>query len=803
MKKYLMWLPIMFLAIGGLGAALAETNSPVLVNLPGTEALAILRNAFARETGLDRLKAAQGLISLGYPQEVGRSLRAELPSRGNESGYRIGLSCALAQSADSEGERSKWVNRIREVFLDPTASDRIEATESLGKLGYTIHSKGDEEFARAAQPGVGALAMNACWVLINSGSNAAENELLAVIESDTPNGREVAAQVLRRAPNVSPAARERLRAILVKQSSHARASVYVLSAAFVMASPPEKNSLEQQLLEYAHMGSEKEKAEICAALAMAGDSASLPALRQLMNESSPDVRVGAALAALRIGRRVPHHLSALDWVVIGAYGVSMLLIGLYYSRRNKTSEDYLLGGRQMKPTAVGISLFASLLSAVSYLANPGEMIKYGPILFSSIAAYPFIVFVVGRFLIPSFMKLPAASAYEILESRLGLHVRMLGAAFFLALRFLWMGVIIYATTDKVLMPLTGLNPAYKPFLCMAIGIVTIIYTSAGGLRAVVFTDVAQSFILLTGAILTLAVITRDMGGVSAWWPGHWYDNWAEPRFWFDSSKRTIAGSFLATFVWYVCTCGSDQMAIQRYLATRDAKSARSALAVSLTTDAVVTTFLGALGLALLAYFRVHPEMIPDGGTIRSSADRLFPQFIAFGLPTGISGLVVAALFAAAMGALASGLNSTSTVIVVDFLNRFRPVARSQAMQVRLNRRVAIVVGALVVALSLIVGGVQGNLLELCFRVVNLFVAPLFVLFLMAVFVPWATSFGTIVGAAGSAAMAVGIAFFHFLSLDFLWITPGALIAGAIIGMIASLIPMPKKSKQTTVMALSK
>jgi len=98
------------------------------------------------------------------------------------------------------------------------------------------------------------------------------------------------------------------------------------------------------------------------------------------------------------------------------------------------------------------------------------------------------------------------------------------------------------------------------------------------------------------------------------------------------------------------------------------------------------------------------------------------------------------------------------------------------------------------ALSLLVGGVQGNLVEVCFKVVSLFVAPLFVLFLMAIFVPWATCFGTIIGAVDSVAVAIGIAFFHFLSLDFLWIMPGSLIAGAAIGMIASLIPMPKKSK---------
>jgi SSS family solute:Na+ symporter len=286
--------------------------------------------------------------------------------------------------------------------------------------------------------------------------------------------------------------------------------------------------------------------------------------------------------------------------------------------------------------------------------------------------------------------------------------------------------------------------------------------------------------------------------VGAWWPREWYQNWAEPRFWFDSTKRTFAGSFLAAFIWYVCTCSSDQMAIQRYLATRDVKSARRALAVSLTTDGIVSLFLGALGLALLAYYRAHPDRIPAGGTLQSSADQLFPHFIGSGLPIGISGLVVAALFSAAMSALASGLNSTSTVIVVDFVNRFGFRKGSQARQVRVNRIVSVLVGALVVTLSLFVGAARGNLIEICFRVVNLFVAPLSVLFLMAVFVPWATSFGTIVGSLCSSVVAIGIAFFQFLNLDFLWIMPGSLAAGMLSGMIASLIPMPGKRLPGTI-----
>lgn len=519
----------------------------------------------------------------------------------------------------------------------------------------------------------------------------------------------------------------------------------------------------------------------------------LPKLRETpanAHATLPTMRAIHPILALNVP--APHRLNGTDWLVIFTYALAMLAIGWFYSRRNKTREDYLLGGRQMQPTSIGLSLFATLLSSISYLSWPGEMIKHGPVLFCTFLSYPLIIYVVGWFMIPYFMKLPVTSAYEILEMRLGRDVRLLGAVFFLSLRLLWMAMIIYTATDKVLIPLTGLSPSMGPLVCAIIGAVTIAYTSAGGLRAVVFTDVAQTVILFAGALLTLGVITVKLGGVGAWWPDQWDPHWDQPKLWFGSAERTVAGGFLATFIWYVCTCGSDQMAIQRYLSTRDVRSARYAFTVSMITDAVVTLFLGAIGLALLAYFTVHAELVPAGQTISTSADQLFPQFIVSGLPTGISGLVVAALLAAAMSSLSAGVNSASSVITTDLLDRFRPRIRTEAHHIRLNRGVSVVVGVMVVGLSLYVSMVPGNLLEVAYRVVNLFVAPLFGLFFMAMFVPWATAFGTLAGAAASVAVAIGIAHFRLFGLDFLWIMPGSLAAGVVVGMLASLLPVGRR-----------
>ncbi|NOY29434.1 MAG: Na+:solute symporter, partial [Planctomycetes bacterium] len=266
--------------------------------------------------------------------------------------------------------------------------------------------------------------------------------------------------------------------------------------------------------------------------------------------------------------QVKHGIDLIDWGVIAIYGALMIGVGLYYSRRTHSTDDYLLGGRAMKPWAVGLSLFATLLSTISYLAIPEEMIEHGPMFIASLLAYPLVLLVVGWIFIPFFMKQKVTSAYEILELRLGLGVRMLGSFFFLSLRLAWMATIIFATTSKVLIPLLGWDVSATPYACAVLGVITVIYTSMGGIRAVVVTDVVQTFILLGGAALTVVLITVDLGGVGAWWPTEWVSTWDPPKIWFDPGSRvTVAASIMSVFTWYICTAGSDQMAIQRYLST--------------------------------------------------------------------------------------------------------------------------------------------------------------------------------------------------------------------------------------------
>jgi SSS family solute:Na+ symporter len=238
------------------------------------------------------------------------------------------------------------------------------------------------------------------------------------------------------------------------------------------------------------------------------------------------------------------------------------------------------------------------------------------------------------------------------------------------------------------------------------------------------------------------------------------------------------------------------MAIQRYLATRDVKAARRVLATSLWASVLVTVIMVSVGLAIFAYFRACPHLIPDGQTMLSDADTLFPRFIAFGVPMGLSGLIVAGLLAAAMSSLSSGVNSSCSVITVDFVDRFRARSTSETDHVKLAKYVSVLVGAVVVVLSSGVGMVEGNLLEVAFKVVNLLTAPLFGLFFMAMFVRWATGPGTLIGAVFGLAVVVAINYWKEITgtpgISFLWAMPLGLVVQTGVGMLASLLPIGRR-----------
>jgi len=231
------------------------------------------------------------------------------------------------------------------------------------------------------------------------------------------------------------------------------------------------------------------------------------------------------------------------------------------------------------------------------------------------------------------------------------------------------------------------------------------------------------------------------------------------------------------------------MAIQRYLSTRDAQSARRSFGVHLLTEVVMALLLALVGIAVLGYFTAYPEAAAAGKTLVEQADELLPRFVVTVLPAGLAGLVIAAMLSAAMSSLSSGMNSASAVITTDFIGRFQNVKWSQHENIRIARLASVAIGIVAVLLSLFVGHLASNLLELCIKVVNLLTAPLFVLFFLALFIPWANSRGAAGATVTSIGIAVGIAFFKLGGLEFLWTGPAAFVTGVLAGTIISLIPV--------------
>jgi len=451
-------------------------------------------------------------------------------------------------------------------------------------------------------------------------------------------------------------------------------------------------------------------------------------------------------------------LAVIDWVIIAVYALSTLVLGWYFGRRQKSTKEYFVGSGNMNPILVGVSLFATLLSTITYLSVPGEVLGKGPLYMTNLMALPLVYLVVSYWLLPVYMKLKVTSAYELLEKRLGLGIRLFGATMFLVMRLVWMSLLIYLAAKAMSFMMYG-NTDYVPQIVWVTGFVSVFYASIGGLRAVVVTDLVQTILLFGGALLVIATITYDFGGLG-WFPTHWQDHWdTQPLISFDPQVRvTVFGSIISVLVWYVCTAGGDQVSVQRFMATSDVQAARRAYAVQLTVSVIVSITLAIVGIALMGFYAANQEAIPAGANLNDSADRLFPQFIAHELPVGISGIVVAAMFAAAMSSIDSGVNSITAVVMTDFLDRFGLRPSSEARQVLAARVLAISIGAVVIYGSSYIGRIEGNITAVTSKTVNMLAPPLFALFVFALFVPFARPAGVWIGSLCAIAVSMVMAF---------------------------------------------
>lgn len=497
-------------------------------------------------------------------------------------------------------------------------------------------------------------------------------------------------------------------------------------------------------------------------------------------------------------------MAIVDWIILIVYAVSTIGLGWYFGRKQRNTSEYFVGSGKMNAALIGVSLFATLLSTISYLAIPGEVAGKGPIYLTNYIAYPFVYLVLGLVLLPVYMQQRVTSAYELLENRLGLSIRLLGAVMFLSLRLVWMSLLVFMTA-KAIAIMIGVSDQMVPWIVLVTGIFAVTYTSLGGLRAVVITDLMQTVLLYGGALLVIGTVTWKMGGFG-WFPTQWqYDVWdKQPVFSLDPSTRvTVFGSIVSVFLWMVCTSAGDQVSVQRFMATRDIRAARRAMAMQLAIGFIVGSTLGVVGISLLGFFQAHPELLPKDGSLKQQADELFPHFIAAHLPPIVTGLVVSGLFAAAMSSIDSGVNSITAVVMTDFLDRFGLKPEAEAKHLRTARLLAVGIGAIVVSLSTFMEYIPGNFMAVTNKTVNLLTVPIALLFFFALFVPFAHARGVWWATICSVTVAALIAFSGVIygvdpktghdPVSFQWISPAALVTGMSVGLFyCKLVPGEKK-----------
>ncbi|MEM9018475.1 MAG: sodium/solute symporter, partial [Verrucomicrobiota bacterium] len=358
---------------------------------------------------------------------------------------------------------------------------------------------------------------------------------------------------------------------------------------------------------------------------------------------------------------------------------------------------------------------------------------------------PLVVFAI----IPRFRQLDVTSAYEFLETRFHLVIRLFAAVSFVLFQIGRMAIVMYLPA----LALATITPLTVSQCILVMGVLSIVYCALGGLEAVVWTDAIQSIVLLGGALLSFGII---LGNLEGGWSEFVSIGTADDKFrWADFDFG--ATSYLATAFWVVLLGGigsslipysSDQAVVQRYISTPSEKKAKNAVWLNAALATLATVLFFCLGTGLYAFYKSHPASLDP----TFQTDAILPLFIARELPVGLAGIVIAAIFAAAQSTISSSMNSTATVIVTDFARRLTKRKWDESMWLRLARVFTVVLGmlgtvsALVLAWSDIESAWQTFLLIIGFAM-----GPLCGLFLLAMFVPRA---GT---TAAAAAAFIGVA----------------------------------------------
>ncbi len=437
-------------------------------------------------------------------------------------------------------------------------------------------------------------------------------------------------------------------------------------------------------------------------------------------------------------------LTPLDWIVFAAYLLGTVMIGSWFTKRQTSTKEFFVGGQRMHWIPVALSIMAGMISGISFIGHPARVYQYDSAMiawpFATALMTPIVIFV----LLPFYRRLNVVSAYEYLEKRFNVNVRLLASALFVGKRLLWISLVAIAPS---LVLKTCLDIPVE-YCILIIGLVATLYTGLGGITGVIWADAFQLVILLTGQILMIIfIVSRLDGGIAEIWQVGYENNKALPTFDFDLSRLTfwstlIAGSFIV-----LSDMGADQLVVQRLMTTPDERTARKSLVLNAAMKFVSFGFVIFIGLALFAFYTRFPELLKLDLSNKETYNQIVPYFVITQLPTGISGLIIAAIFAAAISSFDAGLNCLVTVFTVDWCERLGKSKRSDRYYLILAKVLTFVMGGAITFLAMVIYWIGlENLIDRSNEFLGFFGGVLLGIYLLGVLTRRAKPLPTVLGA---------------------------------------------------------
>lgn len=432
-------------------------------------------------------------------------------------------------------------------------------------------------------------------------------------------------------------------------------------------------------------------------------------------------------------------MSNLDLVIIGFYLLSMIGVGIYFARKNKSSEQFTTASGQIPGWALGLSFYATFLSAITFLGDPGKSFgsNWNPFVFS--LSIPLAAIVATKLFVPFYRNGEAISAYSHLEERFGAWARTYAMVCFIMTQLARMGTIFYGLA-LTMNALTGIQ---MEGIILVSGLVIICYTVLGGMEAVIWTEVIQAILKTLGALLILAIITNQIGFSHVIEIGQRDEKFSLGSFAPDLTTSSFWVILSYGFFINLTNFGIDQNYIQRYHTARNTQDAAKSIWLCVIYYVPVSFLFFFIGTALYAYYDLNPALIlelkqqvaleknlsMEALKATDYADRVLPFFMKTQIPKGLLGILLAALLSAGMSTMSSGMNSSATVFLKDIYLRYVRPDLSPKKQLRVLLISTVVMGCLGIVFGISMIGVK-SLLDVWWKLSGIFAGGMLGIFLL-------------------------------------------------------------------------